>query len=201
VSLRGATAADDEQERPTRLLLPTRAGVCAPGSRPAWDHAVVRRGHSFLPASRATTHVVGKAIRSSRRARRGAGCWLRRTIGASARTLMSSSRMTWRRASAAHRPLIGSACPEGRRGGEGSALAHSGRSRDVRPRPPACARFRPRLAVVGTRPDGALACRPNGESGAGCRALSLACGERSLRDADCGQLPRVTVPRAVRRQR
>jgi hypothetical protein len=53
-------ALDDEEERATRLLLPTRAGVCAPGSRPGSDHAVVRRGHAFLPASRATTHVVGK---------------------------------------------------------------------------------------------------------------------------------------------
>ena len=61
------SAADDEQERATRPLLPTRAGVCAPGSRPACDRAVVRRGHSFLPASRAITHVVGKAIGSSRR--------------------------------------------------------------------------------------------------------------------------------------
>ena len=68
---------------------------------------------------RAITHVEGKAIRSSRRARRSAACWLRRTIGASGRTPMSSSRMTWRRASAARRPLTGSACPDGRRGGGG----------------------------------------------------------------------------------
>ena len=107
--------------------------------------------HGALPAMRAITHVVGKAIRSSRRARRGAGSWLRRTIGASGRTPMSSNRMTWRRASAARRPLIGSACPDGRRGGKGFARRHSGRSRDVRPRPPVCAGGRGRRHAHGRR--------------------------------------------------
>jgi hypothetical protein len=36
--------------------------------------------HPALPAIRATTHVEGKAIRSSRRARRGLGCGLRTTM-------------------------------------------------------------------------------------------------------------------------
>jgi hypothetical protein len=122
VSLRGATAADDEQERPTRLLLPTRAGVCAPGSRPAWDHAVVRRGHSFLPASRATTHVVGKVITSSRRTIGGAPApGEGTTIGASGRTPISSSRIGGR----ARRPLIGRACPDGGPGWGRRPLGHT----------------------------------------------------------------------------
>ena len=61
-----------------------------------------------------------QAIRSSRRARRGAGCWLRTTIGVSGRTPISSGRIAWRRASAARRPLKARACPDGRPGGEGS---------------------------------------------------------------------------------
>jgi hypothetical protein len=97
--------------------------------------------HGTLPAMRATTHVDGNAIRSSRRARRGAGCWLRRTIGASGRTPMSSSRMTWRRASAARRPLIGSACPDGRRGGGG---VRSATLRTITRRSTAAAGVRPR---------------------------------------------------------
>ena len=100
--------------------------------------------HSALPAIRATTHVDGKAIGSSRRARRGAGCWLRTTIGASGRTPISSSPVAWRRASPARRPLTGRACRDGRPGGGGSAGPRSGRSSDVRARAPVCARFRPR---------------------------------------------------------
>jgi hypothetical protein len=42
-------------------------------------------------------------------------------------------------------PVTGRALPDGRRGGGGSARPRSGRSRDVRPRPAGCARFRPRL--------------------------------------------------------
>ena len=114
-----AAAPDDEQARRPRLLLldkgsPLRCQHDAHGSPGGRT-----RDQWVLPAIRATTHVDGKPIRSSRRARRGAGCWLRRTIGASGRTPMLSGRMTWRRASAARRPLIGSACPDGRRGGGG----------------------------------------------------------------------------------
>jgi hypothetical protein len=74
----------------------------------------------------------GKVIRSSRRARRGAGCWLRTTIGASGRTRVSSSRIAWRRR---RRPVVlstrahaGMDVPVR----EGSAGPRSGRSRDVR---------------------------------------------------------------------
>ena len=99
------------------------------------------RDQWVLPAIRATTHVDGKPIRSSRRARRGAGCWLRRTIGASGRTPMLSGRMTWRRASAARRPLIGRACPDGRRGGGG---VRSGTLRTITRCSTAAAGVRPR---------------------------------------------------------
>ena len=94
---------------------------------------------------RAITHVVGKAMRSSRRARRGVGCWLRTTTGASGRTPISSSRSAWRRALAVRRPLTGRASTDGRRGGEGSARQRLGRSRDGRPQAPVCGRLRPRL--------------------------------------------------------
>jgi hypothetical protein len=119
--------------------------------------------HEALPAMRATTHVEGKAIRSSRRARRGAGCWLRTTRGASGRTAMSSSRIAWWRPWAARRPLTGRACPDGRPGG---GAVRSATLRTIKRRSTAaavCARFRPAVAVVGTRPDGALACRPQRE--------------------------------------
>ena len=108
---------------------------------PFADAGALAATQSALPAIRATTHVEGKAIRSSRRARRGAGCWLRTTIGASGRTPMSSSRMTWRRASAARRPLIGSACPDRRRGGGG---VRSATLRTITRRSTAAAGVRPR---------------------------------------------------------
>jgi hypothetical protein len=79
--------------------------------------------------------------------------------GACGGTPILSRRMVWRRASAARRPLTGRACTDGRPGGGGSAKPRSGRSRDGRPRPG----LRPlshAVAVVRTRPDGALACRP-----------------------------------------
>ena len=137
---RQTPARDDKQTRRSSLL------------RLDSVRAVARAaGHVARVLMRAIPHVEGKAIRSSRRARRGAGCWLRRTIGAAGRTPMSSSRMTWRRASAARRPLIGRACPDRRRGGEGFARPHSGRSRDVRPRPPVCARGRGRRHAHGRR--------------------------------------------------
>jgi hypothetical protein len=54
---------------------------------------------------------------------------------------MSSSRMTWRRPSAARRPLIGSACPDGRRGGGG---VRSATLRTITRRSTAAAGVRPR---------------------------------------------------------
>ena len=143
---RQTPARDDKQTRRSSLL------------RLDSVRAVARAaGHVARVLMRAITHVEGKAIRSSRRARRGAGCWLRRTIGASERTPMSSSRMTWRRASAARRPLIGSACPDGRRGGGG---VRSATLRTITRGSTAAAGVRPAVAVVGTRTGGALACRP-----------------------------------------
>ena len=162
------TRSDDDQER-SGVLITDREGSVAP--------------HGTLPAMRAITHVEGKAIRSSRRARRGAGCWLRRTIGASGRTPMSSSRMTWRRASAARRPLIGSACPDGRRGGGGFARPHSGRSRDVRQRPPVCARGRGRRHAHGRR--------ARGSSGAGVGSAS---GDAGLSKEQLRSGPRAFQP-------
>jgi hypothetical protein len=58
---------------------------------------------------------------------------------------ISSSPIAWRRPSAARLPLKARASPDGRPAGEGFARPRSGRSRDVRPWPPVCARFRPRL--------------------------------------------------------
>jgi hypothetical protein len=63
-----APAADDEEAR----VEASPPGECAAVARAA--------PHVALAAMRAITHVVGKAIRSSRRARRGAGCWLRTTM-------------------------------------------------------------------------------------------------------------------------
>jgi hypothetical protein len=54
---------------------------------------------------------------------------------------MSSSRMMWRRASAARRRLIGSACPDGRRGGGG---VRSATLRTITRRSTAAASVRPR---------------------------------------------------------
>jgi len=75
----------------------------------------------------------------------GPSCWLRTTIGASGRTPISSRRIAWRRrrrrvvlSTRAHARIDVSV-------GEGFARPRSGQSRDVRPRPPVCARCRPRL--------------------------------------------------------
>jgi hypothetical protein len=87
--------------------------------------------------------------------------------GASGGTPISSSPIAWRRASAARRPLTGRACPDGRPGGGGVRWATP---RTIKRRLTAAAGLRslsPAVAVVGTRPDGALACRP----GAGVRLV------------------------------
>ena len=85
---------------------------------------------------------MSKPTRSSRRARRGAGCWLRRP-----RRLRRDADIEQPDCVAAGLGGPSSsdrrACPDGRRGGEGSAEPRSGRSRDGRPRAPVCARFRP----------------------------------------------------------
>jgi hypothetical protein len=65
--------------------------------------------------------------------------------GASGRTAISSSPIGWRRR---RRPVVLSQGAHARMDvpvGEGSARPRSGQSSDVRPWPPVCARFRPRL--------------------------------------------------------
>ena len=127
--------------------------------------------HRALPAIRAITHVEGKAIGSSRRARRGAGGSLRTTLA----------------------PPVGADieqpdCAAGGVGGPSSshtARVHGWASRwgrsplgdaqDDQETSAAAAGLRslsPAVAVVGTRPDGALACRP-------MRALAARGGTRS----------------------
>jgi hypothetical protein len=93
---------------------------------------------------RAITHVDGKAIGSSRRARRGRRLRVEDDHGAFGGTPISSS------PNCVAEDVGGpSSCDRARmpgwasRWGRGS-LGH-GRSRDVRPWPPVCARFRPRL--------------------------------------------------------
>ena len=127
---------------------------------PRWGRLAAT--HSAL-SIRATTHVKGKPTRSSRPARRGAGCWLRATIGVSGRTPMSSSRIAWRRASAARRCLTGRMPGWTRRWGRGSL----GHTMTITRRSTVAAGWRsllPAVAVVRTRPDGALACRPSRNS-------------------------------------
>jgi hypothetical protein len=85
--------------------------------------------------------------------------------GSSGEAPILSSRIAWRRPSAARRPLTGRACPDGRpgRGGVPSATL-----RTIKRRSTAAAAARslsPAVAVVGTPPDGALACRPERASG------------------------------------
>jgi hypothetical protein len=139
---RQTPARDDEQACRSSLLLLDRV------------RAVARAApHVALAAMRAITHVVGKAIRSSRRARRGAGCWLRTTMAPPAGADIEQPDCL---AAGVGRPRMGVPV------GEGSARRRLGRSRDGRPR----ARFAPAFArgcVVRTRPDGALACRPTEE--------------------------------------
>jgi hypothetical protein len=118
----------------------------------SWAAIVRGAGHVALAAIRATTHVDGKAIRSSRRCSTG-----RRLLVEDDRGPISSSPIAWRPASADRRPLTGRARPRmGVPVGEGSARPRSGRSRDGRPRA-RLARASPAVAVVRTRPDGALA--------------------------------------------
>ena len=166
----------------TRSLAPSTTPAlagCQSTQSPFCRYGRTDRGHPALPAMRAITHVEGKAIRSSRRARRGAGCWLRTTIGASGRTPISSSRIAWRRASAARRPLTGRACPDGRPGGGG---VRSATLRTIKRRSTPGAGLRslsPAVAVVGTRPDGALACRPGRAPRAVRHVLLLAVPNRA----------------------
>ena len=118
--------------------------------------------------------------------------------GASGETPISSSPIAWRRASAARHRLTGAHARMDVAVGEGSAEPRSGRSRDGDPG----LRFAPafaRVAVVGTRPDGALACRPFRAS-AGRAARRSQPGERSSGPGD-GDSRRTGVELHGRRKR
>jgi hypothetical protein len=94
---------------------------------------------------RAITHVEGKVIGSSRRGRRGAGWWLRKTVAPPAGRRFEQPDCV---AAGVGGPSVLSQGAHARMDvpvGEGSARPHSGRSRDVRPRPAGRARFLPRL--------------------------------------------------------
>ena len=108
---------------------------------------------------RAITHVVGKAIRSSRRARRGAGWWLRTTMapraGAENRAAGGVAAGVGGPSSSHRR-----ACPDGRPGGGG---VRSAMLRTIKRRSTAAAGLRSLSPAVGGRrhaPGRALACRP-----------------------------------------
>ena len=143
----GWTTRERLVQRPPDACSRPRAGVsvepCPPRHSPAVGRAAA---HVALAAMRATTHVVGKLTRSSRRARRGAGYWSRTTIGASGRTPISTARLRGGERRRARRPLAGAHARDGRRGGGrvGSATLRT-INRTVRPRPPVAARVRPRL--------------------------------------------------------
>ena len=122
-------ARDDEEAR----VEASPPGECAAVARAA--------AHVARAAMRAITHVVGKAIGSSRRARRGAGCWFRTTIGASGRAPISSSRIALRRrrrpvvlsmrAHARMRPVIRGDGPDRQRRDLDEAGSHPVAGRDV----------------------------------------------------------------------
>ena len=107
--------------------------------------------HVALAAMRAITHVVGKAIRSSRRPRRGAGWWLRTTMappaGADVEQPDDVAAGVGGPSSSHRERMLGRTSRWGR-----GSLGHSpGRSRDVRSRPPVCARGRGRRHAPGRR--------------------------------------------------
>ena len=144
---------DDEQERATRLLLSRPRQHSAPASRRSWlPQQADAREQSAVPAMRAITHAEGKAIRSSRRARRGAESCLTTTVGVSGRTPISSSRIAWRRASAARRPLNARACPDGRPGGGRGSLGHAQDDQGSSTVAAGLRSLSPAVAVVGTHP-------------------------------------------------
>ena len=143
-------------------MIPARFGLAIGDSRPVGE-AVGRNctsGRAVFCVSagrRSKARAIGSGRRSGRRAgSRCAGCWLKRP-----RRLRRDADVeqpdAWRRASAARHRLIGSACPDGRRGGGGVRSATlrtiARRSKNRRPA------YAP-VAVVGTRTGGALACRP-----------------------------------------
>ena len=140
-----------------RRPLGRRAGASV-GSfvhRRRWERAAPQ---GALPTMRATTHVDGKPTGSSHRARRGAGFWLRTTRPPPAGADIEQPD---RVAASRRRPVVLSQGARARMGvpvGEGSAKPRSGRSGGGRPR--ARLPLPPAVAVVRTRPDGALACRP-----------------------------------------
>jgi hypothetical protein len=79
-----------------------------------------------------------------------------------------AARIAWRRTSAARRPVTGRACPDGRPGGGGVRSATLGTIKR-RSTVAAAVSLSPAVAVVRTRPDGALAARPERSSRGGQR--------------------------------
>jgi hypothetical protein len=145
---RGAPAADDEEARGRGVSSwrVCRRRACRTSCGPRGD-----AGNN--PCSRQGDQVVAPGST-------GRGLLVEDDHGTSAGTPISRSPTAWRRPSAARRPLTGHACPDGRPGGGWVRSAtlrttkrHSTLGAGVRPLSPA-------VAVVGTRPDGALACRP-----------------------------------------
>ena len=122
-------------------------------------------GSAITAASPPTTNANGKAIRSSRRARRGR--WL--LVEDDHWDLWQDADLEQpgcvAAASAARPPLKARAWPDRRPGGEG---VRSATLRTVTRRSTVAAGLRslsPAVAVVGTRRDGALACRPQQQRG------------------------------------
>jgi hypothetical protein len=101
-------ALSPECERPSvgrrRACCGRRAGAQFEPSPPRQRPAVVRAApHVALPAMRAITHVDGKPTRSSRGARRGAGCWLRTTVAPPAGRRYRAARL---RGGGRRRPVV-----------------------------------------------------------------------------------------------
>jgi hypothetical protein len=109
-------------------------------------------------------------------------------------TPISSSPIAWRRTSAARRPMTGRACPDGRPGWGGVG---SDTLRTIKRRSTAAAGLRslsPAVGVVGTRPDGALACRR------GCRINARECARLLYRRRRGADSSRDRAPAPVSRQ-
>ena len=167
-------------QRPPDACPRRRAGVSAEPCPPRQCAAVARAAaYVALAAIRAITHVEGKAIRSSRRARRGAGCWLRRTMAPLAGADVEQPDGVAAGVggpSSSHRERMPGWTS---RWGRGS-LGHTQDDHETFDRGRRCA---PAVAVVGTRPGGALACRRE-------RASARASGDAGLSQEQLRSGPR-----------
>jgi hypothetical protein len=149
----------------------TSAALCGASTMLTGSLGGHARDHWVLPAIRAITHVEGKAMRSSRRVRRGAGCWLRTPVAPPGWRRYRAARL---RGGRRRRPVVLSQDARPRMGvpvGEGSARRRLRRQETV-DRGPGLRPLSPAVAVVRTRRDGALACRPGRASGTTVRTRS-----------------------------